>query len=61
MEVTAMVDLQKIEETVREGTGIENIGAPKVPSPNVPEKNRAVVKPYLAKMDEWLPLAFFGL
>lgn len=61
MEVTAMLDLKKIEDAVREGTGIENIGAPKVPSPNVPEKNRALVKRYLTKMDEWLPLAFFGL
>lgn len=61
MEVTSMVDLKKLESAVREGTGIDNIGAPRVPSPDVPEKNRALVKPHLSKMDEWLPLAFFGL
>ena len=61
MEITAMVDLQKLESAVREGTGIDNIGAPRVPSPEVPEKNRALVKPHLDKLDDWLPLAFFGL
>ena len=61
MEITSMVDLKKLEEAVRQGTGIDNIGAPRVPSPNVPEKNRALVKPHLDKMDQWLPLAFFGL
>jgi hypothetical protein len=61
MEVTSMVDLKKLEDAVRQGTGVDNIGAPRVPSPNVPEKNRALVKPHLEKMDQWLPLAFFGL
>ena len=61
MEITSMVDLKELEEAVREGTGIDNIGAPRVPAPDVPEKNRAIVKPYLEKIDEWLPLAFFGL
>jgi hypothetical protein len=61
MEVTSMVDLKKLEDAVRRGTGVDNIGAPRVPSPNVPEKNRALVKPHLEKMDQWLPLAFFGL
>jgi hypothetical protein len=61
MEVTQMVDLRQIESAVREGTGIENIGAPRVPSPDVPEKNRELVKPHLQKMNDWIPLAFFGL
>jgi hypothetical protein len=61
MEITSMIDLQKLGEAVREGTGIENIGAPKVPSPKVPEKNRALVKPHLDKMEHWIPLTFFGL
>ncbi len=61
MEVTSMVDLKKVETAIREGTGIDNIGAPRVPSPDVPEKNRALVKPHLDKMDQWIPLAFFGL
>ena len=61
MEVTSMIDLKKLETAVREGTGIDNIGAPRVPSPDVPEKNRALVQPHLDKMDQWIPLVFFGL
>ena len=61
MEVTNMIDLKKMQEALRTGTGIDDIGAPDVPTLKVPEKNRALVKPYLEKMDEWIPLAFFGL
>jgi hypothetical protein len=61
MEVTNMIDLKKLEDAVRNGTGIDNIGAPRVPTPHVPEANRAIVKPYLGRMDDWIPLAFFGL
>ena len=46
---------------VREGTGMEDFSAPRVPTRDVPEKNRELVKPYLKQMDEWIPLAFFGL
>ncbi|MBA3271118.1 MAG: hypothetical protein H0T71_11465 [Acidobacteria bacterium] len=61
VEVTSMIDLSKIEEAVRTGTGIDNLGTDRLPRPNIPEKNRALVKPHINKMDQWLPLAFFGL
>jgi hypothetical protein len=61
VEITRSVDLKKLEEAVRNGTGIQDIRAPEIPMPRVPEKNRALVKPHLTKMDDWLPLAFFGL
>jgi len=61
MEITKAVDFKKLEDAVRRGTGIEDIRAPKMPMPDVPEKNRALVKPYISRMDQWLPLAFFGL
>lgn len=61
MEVTAMVDWKQLQDSIQRGTGIENIGTPNVPAPDVPEKNRALVKPYLPRMDQWVPLAFFGL
>jgi hypothetical protein len=61
VEVTSMVDLRKLEEAVKQGTGVDNIGVDRLPKSNVPEKNRALVKPYMSKMDDWLPLAFFGL
>jgi hypothetical protein len=61
VEVSSMVDLQKLEDAVRQGTGVESIGVDRIPKPNVPEKNRALIKPHMSKVDEWIPLAFFGL
>lgn len=63
VEVVGNLDLEKIAAAVREGTGVESVDAPSLPDMkvNVPEANRALVKPYLPRMDEWIPLAFFGL
>jgi hypothetical protein len=61
MELTSRLDLHKLEEAVRKGTGADGFGAPRLPSPDVPETNRALIKPYLEQMDRWIPLAFFGL
>ena len=61
VEVTNAIDLRQIEEAVRKGTGIEDVKVPELPKVNVPEKNRALVKPHLKKVEEWIPLAFFGL
>lgn len=61
VEATTAIDLQKIAEAAREGTGIDRIRAPDTPDFDVPARNRALVKPYVSQMDEWLPLAFFGL
>jgi hypothetical protein len=61
MEVTPKIDLTQLEDAVREGTGLEDFKAPRVPTLEVPEKNRTLVKPHLGKADQWLPLVFFGL
>jgi hypothetical protein len=60
VEATSVVDLQKLAEAARKGTGIEGIEAPDIPIADVPAKNRELVKPFLSRMGEWLPLAFFG-
>jgi hypothetical protein len=62
-EVASQIDFRKIEEAIRQGTGgsLGDLEAPDLPKVDVPEKNRALVKPHAAKMGEWLPLAFFGL
>ena len=60
-EVTASIDLKKIEDAVKQNTGLEKIPTPELPAINVPPKNRELVKPYLDRMDSWIPLAFFGL
>jgi hypothetical protein len=61
IEVANMIDLGQLERAVRDGTGMEDFTAPRIPTRDVPEKNRELVKPYLKRMDEWIPLAFFGL
>lgn len=60
IEVANMIDLGQLERSVREGTGVD-VSAPRIPTRDVPAKNRELVKPYLQQMDEWIPLAFFGL
>jgi hypothetical protein len=61
IEVASMVDLQKLEEAARQNTGLQDLKAPELPKVDVPEKNRALVKPYAQQIDRWIPLAFFGL
>ena len=60
VEAINKVDLKKISDAVRNGTG-DHIALERLPRPEVPAKNRALVKPYLSEMDQWIPLAFFGL
>lgn len=61
VEVTSAIDFEQIADAARRGTGIESIETPRAPTLDVPAKNRELVKPYVKQMDEWLPLAFFGL
>ena len=61
IEVANMIDLSQVERAVREGTGIKDFEAPHLPENDIPQKNRELVKPYLKQMDQWIPLAFFGL
>jgi hypothetical protein len=61
MEIGSRIDIEKLSEAIRNGTGVEGISTENIPKPNVPAKNRELVKPHVGKMDEWLPLVFFGL
>jgi hypothetical protein len=61
IEAVGRIDLKALAESARENTGLKDLEAPELPKVNVPEKNRALIKPHLGRMDEWIPLAFFGL
>ena len=61
LEAVGRIDLKKLEEAARQNTGLTDLKAPELPKVDVPEKNRALVKPYLGSVDEWIPLAFFGM
>jgi hypothetical protein len=60
MQFTSAFDLRKIEEMARSGQ--ERVGlSPNFDLPEVPARNRELVKPHMDDMEKWLPLAFFGL
>jgi len=61
LEVANTIDFKKMEEALRKGSGLDTTKAPQLPAFEVPENNRALIKPYMSRMDEWIPLAFFGL
>jgi hypothetical protein len=61
LEIGSRIDLEKLQEAIRNGTGFEGITADKLPMRDVPARNRELVKPHVDRMDEWLPLVFFGL
>jgi hypothetical protein len=63
MEIGGRIDIEKLQEAIRNGTGVqmEGITADRLPMRDVPAKNRELVKPYVDQMDDWLPLVFFGL
>lgn len=61
IEALSAVDLAQVEQAIKNRTGIDAIRMPEVPESSVPARNRALVKPYLGEVDEWIPLAFFGM
>ena len=61
VEIAGGIDMSKIEELAREGAMKANVKLPDMPKPNVPEANIKLVKPHLAKIKEWVPMAFLGL
>lgn len=60
MHIASGFDLRKIEEMAKSGAEQVGVTPPTLPSADVPDHNRELVKPYLSEMKEWLPLAFFG-
>ena len=61
VEIGSRMDLEKLQEAIRSGTGMEGINTDQLPLSDVPSKNRELVKPYISQLDDWLPLVFFGL
>jgi hypothetical protein len=61
IEIANLVDWKQLEDAARRNTGLERLEAPALPKIDVPEANRVLVKPFVARMERWLPLVFFGL
>lgn len=60
MQIASGFDLRQIEQMARDGAAQVGVEPLEVPSPDVPDKNRELVKPHMEQMKDWLPLAFFG-
>lgn len=61
VQLSSAFDLRQIEEMVRTGGARAGMDTRTVDLPEVPARNRALVKPYMNDVSQWLPLAFFGL
>jgi len=55
--ITGKIDLSKIEKLA----GEQGVTVPQMDLPDVPQKNIELVKPYVEKIKEWIPLAALGL
>jgi len=53
--------LDDLQRFARQGAAEGGLEVPEVTLPEVPERNRALVRPLVPKLKEWVPLAFFGL
>ena len=61
MEVASGIDMSKLEALARESAMKSNVKLPDIKKPNVPQANIKLIKPHLAKLKEWLPIAILGL
>jgi hypothetical protein len=59
VELAGEIDFSKIQALAKENGNI-NVDIPKVDLPKVPENNLKLVKPYAAKVREWIPMAMLG-
>jgi hypothetical protein len=57
--VFSQINFKDLQDSIKQSGGsttdLEEL------SRSVPEKNKALVKPYVEKMKDWMPFAFFGL
>ena len=61
VELAHGIDMSRIEEIARSGAKKSGMNMPDIPTPQVPETNSRLVKPHIAKLKEWMPLAVLGL
>ena len=55
------IDMSRIEEIARSGAKKSGMNMPDMPMPEVPQANLRLVKPHVAKLKEWIPMAVLGL
>lgn len=61
LEVIDGIDWSAIQEALKDGARNVGVPEPTVPAPDVPARNRELVKPHLDALKAWLPLTVLGL
>ena len=58
----AQVNFKDLQDAIKQGGGTPGSDVEdEETSRSIPEKNRQLVQPYVEKMKDWLPFAFFGI
>lgn len=60
IEVASRIDWTALQDLIRKGTDQAGLPEPSMPVPDVPERNRELVKPHVGALQEWLPLTVLG-
>ena len=61
MQLAGSIDTSAIQQMAKESARQGGVTLPDVAMPDVPEANTKLVKPHVAKLKEWLPMAMLGL
>jgi hypothetical protein len=61
MQLAGSIDTSALEQMAKDSAQKGGVTLPDVPIPDVPEANIKLVKPHVAKLKEWLPMAMLGL
>lgn len=60
MEVASGIDWSRLEEWIEKGAEQVGVPVPTVPAPEIPTRNRELVKPHVEALKDWLPLIILG-
>lgn len=60
LEVVEGIDWSEIQEALKEGARSVGVAEPTVPTPDIPARNRELIKPHLDELKAWLPLTALG-
>jgi hypothetical protein len=61
MQLAHGIDMSRIEDIARSGAQKSGMNIPDIPTPEIPQTNIRLVKPHVARLKEWIPMAVLGL
>jgi hypothetical protein len=60
LEAVEGIDWSEIQAAIKDGADRVGVREPRVPEPDIPERNRELVRPHLDALKAWLPLTVLG-